>query len=130
MNQEKLNKIIESHKKWLNGEHGGERADLTYAALTYADLTGADLTRADLTYADLTYADLTRANIDYSSWPLWCGSINVIVDTRISRQLAYHLLSVIGDDMDEFIADPVAFANRFHRVKACGMIGYPVIKAK
>lgn len=113
MNQEKLNKIIESHKKWLNGEHGGERADLS----------GADMSGADLTRADLTYADLSGANIDYSSWPLWCGSLNVIVDTRISRQLAYHFLRVIGDDMDEFIADPVAFANGFHRVKGCGEIG-------
>ena len=60
--------ILASHRKWLWGETGGTRADLTGADLTGADLTranltGANLTGANLTGANLTGADLTRANL-------------------------------------------------------------------
>ena len=33
MDQDKLNKILEKHKKWLNNEDGGERANLSGANL-------------------------------------------------------------------------------------------------
>ena len=42
MKQTELNKILELHKKYLNGE-GGERANLYGADLYDADLRGADL---------------------------------------------------------------------------------------
>ena len=61
--QEQLNEILKKHKKWLDNEDGGERADLTNANLTYANLTNANLTYANLTNANLTYADLTNANL-------------------------------------------------------------------
>lgn len=48
MTQEELNVILEKHRKWLNGEEGGERAYLRYANLSGADLRGANLSRADL----------------------------------------------------------------------------------
>ena len=43
MNTEELNKILEKHKKWIKGEDGGERADLSGADLSGADLSGAVL---------------------------------------------------------------------------------------
>ena len=46
MTQEELNIILEKHNKWLRGEDGGERANLTGANLTHANLTDANLTRA------------------------------------------------------------------------------------
>ena len=55
--------ILEKHKKWLNSEDGGERADLRYADLRYADLRYADLRDADLRYADLRDADLRYADL-------------------------------------------------------------------
>jgi len=55
--------ILEMHKKWLDGDEGGERADLLDANLTRADLTNADLARAYLTHANLRGAHLTRANL-------------------------------------------------------------------
>jgi hypothetical protein len=99
-------------------------ADLTCADLTGADLTGANLRHADLTGANLRHADLTCADLDFSSWPLWCGSLNVKVDAKIARQLAYHFCRLECDDPD-FIAARnaiIGFANGFHRVDECGVL--------
>jgi hypothetical protein len=84
------------------------RANLTGANLRGADLTGANLTGANLRGADLTGANLRGANLrgavlDFSCWPLWCGSLRVKVDKRIACQLAYHLCALICDDA-EYIA--------------------------
>ena len=58
MTQAKLNEILEKHRKWLNDEEGGERADLSGANLSGANLSGANLSWADLSGADLRGADL------------------------------------------------------------------------
>ena len=135
MTQCDLNTIIQLHEKWLRREPGGKKAnlsganlssgDLRGADLSDADLSGADLSGADLSHADLRYADLRGANVDFSSWPLWCGSLKgVKVDARIARQLAYHLCSVVCDD-PEFtsIRDQILpFANKFHKVDECGKL--------
>ena len=122
MTQKELNKILILHKKWLENDPDGIRAnltdaDLTRANLTDANLTDADLTRADLTRAnlaranltradltradltdanltraDLTYADLTYADLDFSSLPLWCGSLKADFDDKQLIQIAYHLV--------------------------------------
>ena len=63
MTQEELNNVLELHKKWLNGEKGGVRADLSDADLSVAYLSGADLRDADLRYADLRWANLYMANL-------------------------------------------------------------------
>ena len=70
MEREKLDKILENHKLWLN-DKGGERADLRGADLRYADLRGAnlryaDLYNADLRGANLRYTDLYNANLRYA----------------------------------------------------------------
>ena len=57
-----LEKILEEHKKWLNGD-GGIRANLSRADLSEAGLRGADLTEADLRGADLRGADLRGADL-------------------------------------------------------------------
>ena len=51
MTQEELAKILELHKKWLNSEEGGERANLSSADLSSADLSGANLSGANLSGA-------------------------------------------------------------------------------
>ena len=68
MDNEKLKEILERHRKWLNNEDGGERANLyeadLYAAdLREANLRGANLYAADLRAADLYAADLREANL-------------------------------------------------------------------
>ena len=78
------------------------RANLTRADLTYANLTRAYLTRANLTRANLTGADLAGANLDYSAWPLWCGTKKVKVDLKFTRQLAAHFCA-LKCDAPEFV---------------------------
>ncbi len=63
MTKEQLNKVLEKHKKWLNDEPGGERADLRRANLQGADLRGANLQEANLRGANLQGANLRRADL-------------------------------------------------------------------
>ena len=174
MNQEELQKILEAHKKWINSEDDGVRADLSEANLSGANLSDADLSGANLSDADLRGAnlrganlrganlrganlsdadlsganlrganlrgaklsgadlsgaklrgaDLRGANLDFSCWPLWCGSLAVKVCKRIAVQLAYHFCKLDCDD-PEYIAARNAildFANQFHRVDECGKL--------
>lgn len=124
MEQKKLDEILRLHKMWLNGEEGGERANLWGANLWSADLRGANLQDADLWSANLRDADLWSATLDYSCWPLWCGSLDVKVDRRIAAQLAYHFCRLDCDDPDYISArnSVINFANEFHRVEECGWL--------
>lgn len=139
MEAEKLSKILELHKKWINNEPGGEQANLRRADLRRADLWGANLREANLRGADLggadlrganlrgAYlegADLKGANLDYSCWPLWCGSLGVRVCKRIAAQLAYHFCRLVCDDPEVIAAQNalIPLANQFHRVDDCGKI--------
>ncbi|MBK8467963.1 MAG: pentapeptide repeat-containing protein [Chloracidobacterium sp.] len=68
MKREDLNKILGTHKLWVDNKDGGvmadlSRADLSGANLSRANLSGADLSRADLSGADLSGAILSRANL-------------------------------------------------------------------
>ena len=92
-------------------------ADLSRADLSWADLSRANLLSADLSRADLLSADLSWANIDFSCWPLWCGSKKVKVDIRIVYQLIAHLCVLECDDkifkrVQKFL---LPFAKKFHR---------------
>ena len=80
MTQAELDKILAKHEKWINDEDGGKRADLQNADLQNADLLSADLQGADLRHANLLSADLRRANINFCSWPIWCGSLKVHIE--------------------------------------------------
>ena len=97
-----LKEVLEKHKKWLNNEPGGERADL-YGA----DLRGADL--------------------DYSCLPLWCGSLLANMDNRQVKQLLSHTLSVVkhSNNVSALLKEQLltetnlSVANEFHRVGEC-----------
>lgn len=58
-----LREILEAHKRWLNNEEGGKRANLREADLRGADLREADLPEADLSGANLREADLRGADL-------------------------------------------------------------------
>ncbi|WP_458255676.1 pentapeptide repeat-containing protein [Dysosmobacter welbionis] len=63
MDKQELKNILDKHLKWLRGENGGKRADLSGADLSRADLSRADLSRADLSRADLSRANLSGADL-------------------------------------------------------------------
>ena len=134
MEENQLKNVLELHRKWIDDEPDGKRADLRGADLRGADLRGADLRGADLREAnlrgaDLRGADLREANLrgadlDYSCWPLWCGSLDVRVCKRIAAQLAYHFCRLDCDDPEVIAAQNaiIPLANQFHRVDECGKL--------
>ena len=52
----------------------------------YIETCGEDGSRANL-----SRADLREANLDFSCWPLWCGSKDVQADDRLVAQLIFHV---------------------------------------
>jgi hypothetical protein len=74
-----LEKILEDHQKWWNGEPDGVRADLSCANLRSADLRSANLRSADLRSADLSCANLRSADLrsaDLRSADLSCADLS------------------------------------------------------
>ena len=70
MTQEELDKIIEQHQHWLNGDcegWEGMKANLSDADLRGANLSWVDLYGANLSYVDLRDADLRYANLSYAT---------------------------------------------------------------
>ena len=92
-------------------------ANLRDANLREADLAGANLREADLAGAKLRDANLRGANIDFASWPLWCGSKDVITDDRQKIQLLAHVAVLAGDITDPDLAELLRSAL-FRRVAA------------
>ena len=153
-----IQEVLARHKKWLENDEGGQRADLKGADLRVADLKGADLRAADLQDADLRGADLKdadlkgadlrgadlrdaylkgadlrdadlkganlqRADLDFSCWPLWCGSKGVIVDLKVVYQLLAHVACLQCDD-PEFVEIKKAimpWAVKSHIAKNLGL---------
>ena len=123
MTKEELALILDKHKKWLNDDPDGERADLRGA-----DLRGADLRRVDLSDADMRGADMRGANLDFSCLPLWCGSLSAHFDDRQIIQLIYHTVKSglnsknTGEEVKNELTKLIDLANRFHRADECGRI--------
>ena len=153
-----IQEVLARHKKWLENDEGGQRADLLDADLRSAnlrdadlldadlrsadlrganlrganlrgadlrdaDLRSADLWGADLRSADLRDADLRGANLDFSCWPLWCGSKGVIVDLKVAYQLLAHVACLQCDD-PEFVEIKKAimpWAVKSHIAKNLGL---------
>ena len=74
------------------------------------DLRGANLHWVNLREANLSEADLRGANLDYSCWPLWCGTLNIKkASLRLAVQLLAHAVCVLcaarddGRDVSEMI---------------------------
>ena len=163
-----IQEVLARHKKWLENDEGGQRADLRGADLKSADLRGAnlreadlqradlwganlreadlreadlrdanlqradlwganlqraDLRGADLREADLREADLRDANLDFSCWPLWCGSKGVIVDLKIVYQLLAHVACLHCDEPEyaEIQKAIMPYAVKSHRALDLGL---------
>lgn len=135
MEQKELLEVLEKHVKWLRRQKGGKRAVLDDARLMCVSLNGLNLSYASLRGTDLHGIELRGTNlygadIDYSSWPLWCGSLKARIDDRQARQLLYHVLSAVAysdncsDNLKATLLTKsnIAVANQFHRVDECGKL--------
>lgn len=108
-------------------------SDLHHTVLRGSDLSHAVLRGSELRDADLRDVDLRDADLDYSCWPLWCGSLDAHIDTRIAVQLLYHLMRpcLVSEGVDDelkkalFTPELIEWANKFHRVEECGEIEPP-----
>jgi uncharacterized protein YjbI with pentapeptide repeats len=106
MEQLKLDEILKNHKVWL--ETNGEKGSCTN--LRYVNLSGTDLRGADL---------------DFSCWPLWCGSKNVTVDLKLIYQLLAHVacLQCADPEFAEIKKAIMEYAVKSHRAKDLGIEG-------
>ena len=115
MNRVELDRILDSHKKWLQDD-GGEKADLRGADLSWIGLCEANLRGADLRKADLLGADL-----DHSCFPLWCGGSRFKCNTKLVYHLLAHICTLEFDD-SEGIKDLIKpFAAKSHRAEDLGI---------
>jgi uncharacterized protein YjbI with pentapeptide repeats len=101
-----------------------QRANLQGANLQRANLRGANLQWANLQGADLQGADLQGANLDFSCWPLWCGSKNVKVDIKIVYQLIAHLCVLDCNTLEYNVIQKVLmpYAVKSHRAGDLGLV--------
>ena len=58
-----LKDILDKHKKWVDEEEDGERANLSFADLSLVDLSFVNLKTANLNEADLSSTNLCEANL-------------------------------------------------------------------
>ena len=98
MEAKKLKDILAKHKLWLDEKPGGQRANLQEA-----NLQGADL--------------------DFSCWPLWCGSKGVKVDIKLVWQLLAHVACLkCGNPEYEKIKKAILpYARKSHRADDLGI---------
>ena len=106
MTSAEIKQVLELHKKWLNNEQGGERANLRGADLSGANLRGADLRGADL---------------DFSCFPIWCGGSKFKCDTKLVYQLLAHICTLEFDDAEGIKDLIMPFAVKSHRAVDLGL---------
>ena len=116
MTREEIKKVLELHKKWLNVEQNGEKANLSEADLHRADLRGTNLRGTELHRANLSGADL-----DFSCFPLWCGGSKFNCDTKLVYQLLAHICTLEFDDTEGIKDLIMPFAMKSHRAAALGL---------
>ena len=117
-----LQEVLEKHKKWLNDEEGGERADLRYA-----DLNGADLSNAVLRNANLDEREQCRKGIilrepreAYKSCGKYIvklliprGAIVFSINNDKCRTNKAYVMAILNDD--ETVANKLSVASAYDR---------------
>ena len=108
---------------YLGGAYLGG-SDLGDADLGGAYLGDADLRGTNLRGTNLRGAYLGGANLDFASWPLWCGTIGAKIDLRLVRQLAAHICVVECEDKEakEVQALLLPYAQKCHRAHELGLL--------
>ena len=96
MNSDEIRVVLEQHKLWLNNKGGEE--------------------------ANLQGADLRGANLDFSSFPLWCGGAKFKCDPKLIYQLLAHICTLEFDDTEGIKELILPFAKKSHRAKDLGLV--------
>jgi len=68
-----IKKMLEDHRKWIENNPEGIRANLSEANLWEANLSGANLSEANLSRANLWEANLSEANLNRAN--LWGANL-------------------------------------------------------
>ena len=66
IDKDELKTILKKHMMWLNGEDGGERANMSGADMSGADMSGADMRWAVMSGANMSGADMRGANMRWA----------------------------------------------------------------
>ena len=120
----KIKLVLGFHLLWRLDSIFGIRADLSLADLRGANLRVADLRGANLSLADLRGADLSRANLDFSVFPLSCGSARMKVSARLVFQLSAHIcaLDSVDAEVGEIQKLLLPYAKKSHRARELGLL--------
>ena len=102
MKKEELCLILENHKKWLNNEYGGVRANLENANLRGANLENANLRGANLEDANLENAN--GNNKEIKSLQLGKYSTIILVGVKIHIGCQNHSIEEWENFTDEEIS--------------------------
>jgi len=99
------------------------KANLGGSDLRGSDLRDSNLSGSNLRGSNLSGSDLRGSDLDFSCWPLWCGSKDVIVDRSIFLQLLAHICAVKVDDDECLEAQKalVDLAKQSHRAQDLGL---------
>jgi uncharacterized protein YjbI with pentapeptide repeats len=138
ISREELDLILEKHKKWLNNEDGGERADLRetdlretdlrWANLSEANLSEANLSEANLSETDLRETDLRWANLRWANLSganlRWANLSEAdLSEANLSRadlrwaNLDYSVMFFGCRDLDHHIDDKLAIQRLYHTLR-------------
>jgi len=97
-------------------------ADLRWADLREADLREANLLGANLYRANLRGADLLGADLDFASFPLWCGGAQFKCDPKLIYQLLAHICTLDFDNSEGIKELMLPYAKKSHRAKDLGLV--------
>lgn len=66
IDKDELKTILKKHMMWLNGEDGGERADLSGSDLSGSNMSGSDLRWSKMRGSDMSGSDMSRSDMSGS----------------------------------------------------------------
>jgi len=120
---------------WVNMKCvSGTNVTFNQSNLGWSDFSGADLKNSIFRNSRLTGVNfinvklngtrLYNNDIDFSCFPLFCGSLDIKCDEKLFQQLAYHLCRLIvdNDEIKQCQKALIDVANKFHRAIECGII--------
>lgn len=104
MTREELKVVLELHKKWLNNEDDGARANLWGTDLRGIDLRGVDLRLACLSEADMRGVDLRGT--DLSGADLWKAKLwkTRLQRAKLSEVMNFPFIPYACPEKGEFVA--------------------------